>query len=129
MFTQPLLSGILLFFGGLGSMMGRVVRRERKLDNISNEQYLYMKTLKDKTLKAKFQKERVNLFHFFQKNPPKFHKINKRNLVQLSKKYFAQVYKKNNPGIWNKIDHAVNFVMGHKKMINDVLTTYKAKNG
>lgn len=35
MFNQPFLTGLMLFFGGLGSMFRKMVRRERKLKNIT----------------------------------------------------------------------------------------------
>lgn len=39
MFEQPFMTGLILFFGGLNNLFRKLVRKERKLANISKPQF------------------------------------------------------------------------------------------
>lgn len=117
----------MLFFGGLGSMFRRMARRERKLGSISLNQMNIIKNMKEDKFKSLFNKEKTNLYHFLQKHPLKFKKLNKRRLNVTAQNYFASVYKKKSTSLRDKIDHAVNFVYAHKRLVDNFVSEFKAR--
>lgn len=118
MFNQPFLTGLMLFFGGLGSMFRRMLLRERKLKQISGGEFEKIASMKSSDLQKDFLKERSSLFHYLQKNPFPFSTLSEPRLAKSVKDYFAQEKNKNDPSIWKKIDKATKFVMKHSQMID-----------
>lgn len=94
MFNQPFLTGLMLFFGGLGSMFRKLVKKERKLKELTEAKFRDILTSKADKVQEIIKQERSKLFHFLEKNPLKIRKLTQKNLAKVAEDYFSKTYEK-----------------------------------